>query len=821
VKPHSRDILNEWLRKKEWTLADFQHDSIDAVLSGKSGLLNADTGMGKTYAMFLPALLRFIDANKDYQTKINAGTRVLWITPLRALTKDLQRNMMTACEELSVPWKVGVRTGDVSVKDKLNQKKQMPETLIITPESLHLLFTQKNWSDYFRKLEMIVVDEWHELLGTKRGVQTELALAHLKSHFPQLQIWGISATIGNLNQALDVLLGVNHKEAAIIRSKRKKKVEVTSVLPDEIERLPWAGYLGVHLLDKVMDIVEQSETTLLFTNTRSQTEIWYRAIMEKRPDLAGLVALHHGSLEREIRTWVEEALHNEKLKLVICTSSLDLGVDFRPVDTVIQVGSPKSVSRFLQRAGRSGHQPGAVSKIHFVPTHALELVEAVSLREGVERNNTEDRVTVVNSFDVLAQYLVTLATGDGFEEQKLFEEVKKTFAYQFITREDWEWLLGFVTTGGPTLLAYDEFKKVEREGDLFKVKERRIAMRHRLSMGTIVSDSSLRVKYLSGKYLGTIEENFISRLKPGDAFWFAGMNLEFIRVREMTAQVRKAGSKKASVPRWMGGRIPLSSALSAYIRKQFDGIARRNDPPREIKRLMPILQLQEERSAIPHENQLLIEQCTTREGYHLFFFPFEGRLVHEGMASVVAYRISRFFPISFSIAMNDYGFELLSDREVDIAAILKEHNLFSTENLLNDIQSSINSTEMARRKFREIASIAGLIFQGYPGRKMKTKHLQASSSLFFDVILENEPNHLLIRQAFQEVLDQQLEEERLRKTLMRIGEQEIIIRQTGIPTPLAFPILVDRTREQLTSEKLEDRINKIIRQYEQFYESKN
>jgi ATP-dependent Lhr-like helicase len=816
----SGKILRDWLTKKEWKLADFQEDTIDAVLSGKSGLLNADTGMGKTYALFLPALMRFIDSNKDYYTKINSGTKVLWITPLRALTKDLQRNMLTACEELNVPWKIGVRTGDVSVKEKLNQKKQMPETLIITPESLHLLFTQKSWADYFKKLELIVVDEWHELLGSKRGVQTELALARLRSRFPELQTWGVSATIGNLNQALDVLLGMNHSDAVIIRSSKKKKVEVTSVLPDEIERLPWAGYLGVHLLDKVMEIVEQSTTTLLFTNTRSQTEIWYRAIMDRRPDLAGLVALHHGSLEREIRAWVEEALHNEKLRLVICTSSLDLGVDFRPVDTVIQVGSPKSVSRFLQRAGRSGHQPGAVSRIHFVPTHALELIEAVSLREGVEKNNTEDRVPIMNSFDVLAQYLVTIAIGDGFREDELFREVKQTFAYQFITRDDWEWLLGFVTTGGPTLLAYDEFKKVERDGELFQVKERKIAMRHRLSMGTIVGDSSLRIKYLSGKYLGTIEETFISRLKPGDAFWFAGMNLEYIRVREMTVQVKRADNKKASVPRWMGGRISLSSQLSAYIRKQLDGIAKKKHHAVEIRKLMPILDLQAERSLIPHENQLLIEQCTTREGYHIFIFPFEGRLVHEGMASVIAYRISRLFPISFSIAMNDYGFELLSDKEVDIKTVLKKHDLFSTENLLNDIQSSVNSTEMARRKFREIASIAGLIFQGYPGKRMKTKHLQASSSLFFDVILENEPKHLLIRQAYQEVLDQQLEEERLRKTLMRIGKQEVIIRQTGVPTPLAFPILVDRTREQLSSEKLEDRINKIIRQYEQFYTTK-
>jgi ATP-dependent helicase Lhr and Lhr-like helicase len=809
-------IITEWTRSQGWELADFQRETITAYLAGKSGLLNAPTGSGKTYGLFFPILASYINQNPDYQRPKKPHLRILWITPLRALTKDIQRNLTTACAGIGIPWHIGIRTGDMSTKEKTSQLKNMPEVLLITPESLHLFFAQKKHEEMFQHLEAIIIDEWHELLGSKRGVQTELALAHLRTLKPTLLTWGISATIGNLDQALQTLLGTHYSpdKSIIIRSTIVKKIEVQSILPDHIEKLPWAGHLGINLLDQVMPIIMRSKTTLLFTNTRSQTEIWFRFVSENYPELAGLVALHHGSLDREIRAWVEENLHLGKLKLVICTSSLDLGVDFRPVETVIQVGSAKSISRFLQRAGRSGHHPGATSTIYFVPTHAIELIEGLCLRDGVRLNKIEERTPVMYAFDVLVQYMVTLAVGSGFDEAKLFTEIQSTYSYQSITQDEWKWLLGFITTGGPTLDAYDEFNKVEREGNLYVVKDRKTAMRHRMSMGTIVSDASLKVQYVSGKYLGTIEESFIARLTPGDVFSFAGMNLEFIRVREMTAYVQKSRTKKKGiVPRWTGGRVPLSSQLSEFIRERLADSTVNNSEP-EMVTLRPLLDLQRERSYIPTKHQLLIEQCTTKEGHHIFIYPFEGRLVHEGMAALIAYRISRLKPITFSMAMNDYGFELLSDEEIILEDILEEHPIFSTEYLLLDIQRSINSTEMAKRKFREIASISGMIFQGYPGQGIKTRHLQASSSLLFDVINEHEPKNLLIRQAYQESLDQQLEERRLRMALERIRTQEVIIQHPQTPTPFAFPIMVDRLREQLSSEKLEDQLTKLVRQFE-------
>ncbi|CAG5007649.1 DEAD-box ATP-dependent RNA helicase CshB [Dyadobacter sp. CECT 9275] len=815
AKSRGHIAAEQWFKQKNWKWAAFQKEAAAAYLAGKSGIVNAPTGSGKTYSLWIPILIRYINSLSGSPSKKSKGLQILWVTPLRALSKDLFRNMEMAALEMNLTLRVGIRTGDTGTRERASQKKQMPEALLITPESLHILFAQKNSSEVFKNLHTVVVDEWHELMGSKRGTQTELALARLRSINPALQTWGISATIGNLEEAKQVLLGMrfNAEDSVIIKANTDKKILVESIIPEKVETLPWAGYMGIRLVDKVVEIVNRSQTTLIFTNTRSQTEIWYRTIIEKYPEFAGIMALHHASLDREIRDWVEEALHEERLKLVICTASLDLGVDFRPVDTVIQVGSPKSIARFIQRAGRSGHRPGVASKIYFCPTNALELIEAVSLRDGVDKQIIEDRPPVIHAFDVLAQWMITLAVGEGFEEKQLYEEVRNCYGYQLINRQEWEWLLGYITTGSPSLTVYDEYKKVEHLNGRYVVSSRRTAHRHLLSMGTIVSDTALKVKFQHGKYLGSVEESFVTRMKAGDVFFFAGMSVEFVRIHEMTVTVKKAEGKKGFLVRWAGGRMPLSSQLSAFIRDRLSDAIENPLKERELAKLKPLLALQNELSLIPQTSELLIEQCETREGHHIFIFPFEGRLVHEGMSIILAYRISKLSPITFSVAMNDYGFELLSDQYVDMEKIMAQTDLFSMDHLVDDIYQSVNATEMAKRKFREIAAIAGLMFQGYPGKYMKTRQLQASTSLLFTVMSKYEDNNLLIKQAYQEVLTYQLEEVRMRTALARIATQKIIIKKTKKPTPFSFPIMVDRLREQLTSEKLEDRVRKMINQY--------
>ncbi|MEQ9265341.1 MAG: DEAD/DEAH box helicase, partial [Balneolaceae bacterium] len=550
--------VENWFTSKKWNIFPFQKEAWDAFLEGKNGLLNAPTGSGKTFALWIPNIIKWINENPDnYQQKENNGLQVIWITPLRALAKDIEIALQSSLDEMNIPWKVGRRTGDVSTSIKQKQNRRMPEVLITTPESIHILLAQKDYKKHFRKLDTIIVDEWHELLGSKRGTQTELGLSRLKAIRPNLSIWGISATIGNLDEALEVLLGSDHSSTSsnIIRADIKKDINIQSVIPDEIENFPWHGHLGLNLLPKILPIIDGSTSTLIFTNTRGQSELWFQRILDARPDLAGTLALHHGSLDRKVRDWVEASLHEGILKAVVCTSSLDLGVDFTPVETVIQIGSPKGVARFLQRAGRSGHQPGATSTIHFVPTHALELIEAAALKTAVDETEMESRQPILKPIDVLIQYLVTLGVSDGFYPEQIFEEVKNTFAYQTLTELEWEWILTFITTGGKSLTQYSEYSKVEVDGDgLYKVLDRKIARRQRMSIGTIASDAMLRVKYLSGGSLGSIEERFISSLKIGDKFWFAGRNLELVQIKEMTAFVKRAKGSKSKVPSWMGGR---------------------------------------------------------------------------------------------------------------------------------------------------------------------------------------------------------------------------------------------------------------------------
>jgi ATP-dependent Lhr-like helicase len=846
-----QQVIQQWYKGKNWEQFPFQSEMMDAYLNGYSGLLNAPTGSGKTFALFLPFLAGFINANPDtYKSKQNNGLLMLWITPLRALTNDIRKAMQEACDEIGLPWRIATRTGDTSAAEKAALKRKLPEVLLTTPESLHLMLAQKEYPKLFSQLQVVVIDEWHELLGTKRGVQVELGLSKLKvlsleaeglsqkseAESPEskeknenvtkdlelqtqkgrLKIWGISATIGNLEQAAEVLLGNDFpaEQVKMVRANLEKKLDIRSIIPQNIENYSWAGHIGLKLLPEVMEIVAKSKTTLIFTNTRSQSEIWYHAILDNYPEYAGIMAMHHGSLDNELRNWVEAALHAEALKLVVCTSSLDLGVDFRPVDTVVQVGSPKGVARFMQRAGRSGHHPGAVSRAYFVPTHSLELLEGAALKEAIKDKIFESRDPMLLTMDVLIQYMVTLAVSDGFCADGLFKEVKTTYAFADLSRNEFGQLLDFITSGGKTLAQYDEFLKVEVENGLYKVNSRRVAMRHRLSIGTITSELSIRVKWLSGGSLGTIEESFVSKLKPGNTFWFAGRSLEFVRVKEMTAYVRKSNSTKGIIPSWNGGRMPLSSQLAAVFRLKLDEVAHGIEKDVEVKALKPLFDLQQQLSHLPQSHEFLIESFKSREGHHLLFYPFEGRLVHEGMASLLAYRISKIKPASFSIAMNDYGFELLADDDIPIEEALEDAGFFSIDNLIDDIQHSLNANEMARRRFRDIAHIGGLVFTGYPGQQVKNKHLQASTSLLFEVFSEYEPDNLLVRQAYNEALAFQLEEFRLRAALQRIQTQSIILKVIERPTPFAFPIMVDSLgREKLTTESLEERIAKMARSY--------
>lgn len=784
----------------------FQVDTWQKFENGYSGMVIAPTGFGKTFSVFLALLTHFLNHPEQY----GKGLKMIWITPLRSLSKDIAKAMQEAIDEIGLDWSVGIRNGDTDPKVRQQQVKNMPEILVVTPESLHLLLGQKNHERFFKELKTFVVDEWHELLGSKRGVMVELGISQLTKYAPKMKIWGITATIGNLDEAMEVLIPYDIKKTKIT-AKEQKKIDILPVFPDEVEILPWAGHLGAKLADKIVPIILESKSTIVFTNTRSQSEMWYQLLLEAYPDFAGQIAIHHSSIDAHLRIWIEENLSSGKLKAVVSTSSLDLGIDFKPVDTVIQIGSAKGVARFLQRAGRSGHSPFETSKIYCVPTHSLELIEVAALKEAVKQKVIEPRDPQVLCFDVLVQFLMTLAVGDGFYPQELHERIKKVYAFQEMTDEEWKSILDFLTIGGSVLKSYEEFHKIViQEDGLYKVTSRKIAMLHRMNMGVIVSDAMLKVKFISGGYIGMVEEYFISKLKKDEKFILAGRVLEVAMIKDMTVFVR-AAKGKAFAPSYLGGRLPLSSNLGQFLREKLSGALNPKASEKELKFLHPLLMNQEERSHIPKEDEFLVELIKNREGYHLFMYPFEGRLVHEVMSALIAYRISKLAPISFSMAMNDYGFELFSDKEIPLNDE-NLHKILSRENLMTDVISSINSAEMARRKFRDIAVISGMVIQNYAGKQRSNKSLQSSAGLIFKVLEDYDPNHFLVRQSYTEVFNAQLQEQRLVEAFKRIEKSKIILKFANTFTPLSFPIKVDSLRQTLSSEGLDARIQKLIQQ---------
>ena len=798
--------VEQWFESQKWNAQLFQKQCWKAYSAGKNGMLHAPTGSGKTYALW-----GGIVAEMTQMEKPPKGLNALWITPLRALGVEIQKSTQKMLADFNPELHVGLRTADTPQNQRAKLLKTPPFGLVSTPESVHVLLANKNHQRYFSQLKVVVVDEWHELLGSKRGVQVELALAYLRSLLPNLKVWGISATLGNKELAREILLGptVNF---AVIEAKIQKKIRVHSLLPKTMERFPWRGHLGIHLLPQVLKIVQKNKSTLIFTNTRAQCEIWFHGILEASPELAGSIAMHHGSIDKKIRLWVEEALRNETLKVVVCTSSLDLGVDFSPVENCIQIGSPKGVGRFIQRAGRSGHQPKTGSSIYFLPTHAMELIESVALQKGIKNQKIEDRIPYLNSYDVLIQFLMTLAVGAGFDPVKIYPVVTSSFCFQALDQERWQWILNFLIRGSQSLQHYDEYKKlISSEEGLLKAANKGIALRHRLSMGTIVSGNDLKIRYQKGGYLGSIEEWFITKLKPGDTFAFSGKNLELLRIQKMEVIVKKSKVKQAKIPAWMGGRMSFSAHLSDLLKEAL--FEDQNKTTREFQSLLPVFDQQKKESVVPQPHELLIERFETKEGFHTVFYPFEGFALHEAMASLLAYRISLLSPISFSMSYNDYGFELLSDQAFSQEAFM-DNNLFSSEHLFEDLVQSINISEMARRRFRDIAVISGLVFQGFPNKPIKSKHLQSGSQLFFEVFKDYEPDNLLYQQAIEETFDHGMERGRMQLVFEALEQKTIVWKNCSQPTPFSFPLITDRMRSKLSSESVEDRIKKMYLQLE-------
>lgn len=834
--------IKAWFDEQGWAPFDFQKSVWLAMKQRRWGLLHASTGSGKTLATWFGALQAYEafsdkapNKTRALSTSHRAGLKILWVTPMRALAADTTATLQNTARTICPDWRVEGRTGDTSASVRARQNKTLPDVLVTTPESLSLLLTQKDARTRLGKVEMVIVDEWHELLGSKRGVQLQLGLARLAQWQPNLIAWAMSATLGNLPEALETLClsTAALDQARLVSDKKIKPITIDALLPANVERFAWAGHLGLSLAKPVARELLSSTNTLVFVNTRSQAERWYQALLEAEPSLAGDIALHHGSLDPEVRRWVEQGLKQGLLKAVVCTSSLDLGVDFLPVERVLQIGSAKGVARLLQRAGRSGHAPGRVSRVTLVPTHSLEILEAVAVQDAVQVRQIESRHSPKAPLDVLIQHLVTIAIGGGFKPDELFAEIRTTFAYRDLSTEAWQWALAFVRNGGTALAAYPDYQRVapDEEGVWRAINPTQVR-RHRMSIGTIVSDAMMQVRYWSsrgaGARIGQVEESFVARLKKGDCFLFAGRLLELVRINEMTAYVRRAKGQRAAVPRWVGGNMPLSSALADAMLTRLDQYSAKPDNPPAIKKtsrsaiatgpdawlaIKPLLALQQQWSELPGSKHLLVEWLSSREGTHLFFYPFAGRTVHLGLSSLLAWRLANQSPLTFSLSVNDYGFEMLCPQELDVSAVVTPQ-LLTTDHLSNDLAQGLNAGELAQRRFREIARIAGLVFQGYPGAKKTSKQVQASSGLFFDVFQKYDPQNQLLQQSRQEVMQHEFDLDKLTATLHRLNQVPLTIQSIERPTPFAFPLMVQRLRERLSSEKLSDRVARMVQDLE-------
>ena len=797
----------EWFQRQGWQPLPFQQAAWQAYWQGHSGLIQVPTGSGKTYASVMGAIAEILS-----QPKLPKGLQLLYITPLRALSRDIEQAIRRPIEEMGWGLQVESRTGDTSSSRKSRQLKHMPHVLITTPESLAVMLSYKGADQLFKSLRAVVLDEWHELLSSKRGTQTELCVSQLKLIQPQVKIWAVSATLGNLEEAAQAAIGTD-RQPRIIQSNIKRETVIRSVLPESVDSFPWAGHLGLRLFEELVAALDINKSTLIFTNTRSQAERWYQALEYALPEMCDRITLHHGSIDVQNRAAIEAGVKSGEIKWVVCTSSLDLGVDFQPVERVVQIGSAKNVARLLQRAGRSAHVPAGTAEIFFLPTNALELLEISAIRRALKAGAIENRRPRHKPYDVLLQHLVTLACGDGFEPEQTLATVRKTIAYRGLTEQEFGWMLDFLENGGRCLHAYPRYRKLVPVDGRYQVTDTQIIKMHRMSIGTISSNQVVYLNYLKGKRIGTVEESFVSKLKKGDVFFFAGRQLEFFMLKDMVAYVRNSTKKSTVTPSWGGGNLAISDNLSRYLRAEIQRavqLKRRND---ELNCVQPLIRIQDKLSRVPADDELLIETCKTREGEHLYVYPFEGRFVHEGLGFLWSYRFANQKQATFTVSVNDYGFEILAPKGYPFQELFSAA-FFETDNLLADLEAGLNISELMQRKFRGISQVAGLVFKGYPSSRKTAGQLQISSSLIYDVFSKYEPDNLLLQQAKQEVLQEQLECDRISQTLHRLSQLSVVWQETQRPSPFAFPLLVERLGARLSNESLMDRIERLKQQWE-------
>jgi ATP-dependent Lhr-like helicase len=757
---------------------------IDAAAAGDSALLIAPTGGGKTLAGFLASLI-------DLAANPRPGLHTLYVSPLKALATDVARNLMDPVAEMGLDIAIETRSGDTPANRRRRQKYSPPHILLTTPESLALLLSQDHAPALFSTLRAVVIDEVHALAGTKRGDQLALCLARLATLAPTPRRAGLSATVAHTRALLDYV-GAGSR---LIEVAEGAPPRLSIMLP--AERLPWAGHMGLAAASRILDRIRAHDMTIVFVNTRAQGEMMFQALW-KLNDETLPIAIHHGSLDIAQRRKVEAAMAAGRLRAVVATSSLDLGIDWGGVDLVIQVGAPKGVSRLVQRVGRASHRMDETSNALLVPANRFEVLECEAAIEGVAAGEQDGAPPPPGALDVLAQHLLLMAAAGPFKPAAMFEEVRRAAPYAALPRQDFDDVLRFVEDGGYALAAYDRYRKLFRDSEgAVHIRGDRTARQARMNLGTIVEAPLLKVRYAGrgAGALGEIEEYFVSMLSPGDTFMFAGRLLRYLRIRETTVEVADGGDGEPKVPAYAGARQPLTTNLAARVRAMLHDPSTWGHYPEPVREW---LHLQQARSELPGPDDLLVEVFPRNGRWYLVAYCFEGRNAHQTLGMLLTRRMERsgYGPLGF--VATDYVIAAWSAEEpTDVAA------LFEQDMLGDDLEAWMADSSMLRRMFRNVAVISGLVERNQPGQERTRRQVTVNTDLIYDVLRKHQPDHVLLRATWADAAGGMTDLGRLADMLGRVAGRVRTVRLPQV-SPLAVPVLLEIGRESVRTEEGED-----------------
>ncbi|GAA4251948.1 ligase-associated DNA damage response DEXH box helicase [Azospirillum formosense] len=775
-----------WFRSRGWAPHPHQLAMVEAAAAGDSALLIAPTGGGKTLAGFLPSLI-------DLAERPREGLHTLYISPLKALAVDIQRNLEEPVAEMRLPIRTETRTGDTPESKRRRQRANPPHILMTTPESLALMIAYADAATIFRHLRCVIIDELHALAGTKRGDLLALGLARLSRLAPQARRVGLSATVAEPSQLLAWLSRTGHADGGDVRlvtgrAGASAEVEILTTRA----RLPWSGRMAMHALKDVYQRIRAHRTTLVFVNTRAQAELVFQELWRRNDDSLP-IALHHGSLAAEQRRKVEAAMAAGKLRAVVATSSLDLGIDWAAVDLVVQIGAPKGASRLVQRIGRANHRLDEPSRALLVPANRFEVLECRAALDAVATMSLDGERPRPGGLDVLAQHMLGMACAEPFRPDDLYDEVVCAAPYAGLARDEFDDVLDFVATGGYALGNYERFHRLKlREDGRMAVAGPAVARQYRMNVGTITHEAMLRVRLSRGPVLGEVEEHFIQGLTPGDTFVFAGQLLKFLGIREMEAQVAKGGTGEPKVPAYAGGRLPLTTALADRVRAMLADPAQWPGLPEDVQEW---LRLQRWRSVLPARDGLLVESFPKAGKRFLVVYAFEGRNAHQTLGMLLTRRMERMGCGPLGFVATDYVLAVWSLR-TPTNSNGDMDGLFDQDMLGDDLEAWMDESSMLRRTFRNVALITGVIDRRHPGQEKSGRQVTFSSDLIYDVLRKHDPGHVLLRATRADAAGGLTDVRRLSDFLIRV-KGRITHKDLDRISPLAVPVILEIGRERV------------------------